>query len=160
LREPVTQALKRHLPDADATAELGAQLAQALPWPASGWRVLLVGELGSGKSTLARAVIRALGHEGPVPSPTYTLVEPYEVGQNIIYHIDLYRIVSTDELQFLGFHELGDGLMLVEWPDRAEGLEQRSDIRIELSLDGAGRLAVIEALSERAAAALRALPGH
>lgn len=145
-----------HLPDEPATIELAAQLAAALPPDRQGWLLLLEGELGAGKSTLARGLIRALGHRGSVPSPTYTLVEPYELPGGTVYHIDLYRVADPEELQFLGFDELEQGLRLVEWPDRAPALASAADLAIKLRYDGAGRRATIEALSTRGAALIEA----
>ena len=139
------------LPDAAATERLGRALAAALPESAAGWTLLLEGELGAGKSTLARALIRAMGHEGPVPSPTYTLVEPYELARQPVYHIDLYRVGSEDELRYLGWSEFDAGLRLVEWPDRAPGLKATADAEIRLDYSGDGRRAKLTALSERGA---------
>ena len=138
------------LPDVAATGALGRALAAALAQPLAGWMILLEGELGSGKTTLARALLRALGHEGAVPSPTYTLVEPYELPGGRIYHVDLYRIVDESELPYLGLEEFGDGLCLVEWPQRAPALSRAADLRIRLACAGAGRSATLERLSERA----------
>ncbi len=90
------------LADEAATAALGRQFLSVLPEDLAGWTVLLSGELGAGKSTFARALIKAAGHSGPVPSPTYTLVEPYQLSRGSIYHIDLYRISSEEELRYLG----------------------------------------------------------
>ncbi|MDA1064692.1 MAG: tRNA (adenosine(37)-N6)-threonylcarbamoyltransferase complex ATPase subunit type 1 TsaE, partial [Proteobacteria bacterium] len=101
------------------------------------------------KSTFVRALIHALGHAGPVPSPTYTLVEPYTLGSGSIYHIDLYRVSSEDELEFLGWGELDDGLRLVEWPDRAPGLADVADLRIRLAYEGDGRAAEFFGLSQK-----------
>ena len=142
------------LPDVAATESLAGALARALPEDAGGWTILLEGELGAGKSTFARGVLRALGHRGPVPSPTYTLVEPYSLRNYPVYHIDLYRIESIDELEFLGWRDLRDGLKLIEWPERAPGLENEADIRITLSYEGDGRTAALEGLSERGTALL------
>ena len=138
------------LPDADATISLGTALADSLPRNAAGWTVLLDGELGAGKSTLARAFLHGRGHRGSVPSPTYTLVEPYELPGLDIFHIDLYRIASEDELRYLGFNELENGLRLVEWPSRAPGLASVADLDIRLDYVGNGRRATLNALSERA----------
>lgn len=135
------------LEDEAATTALAEQFRAALPAKLSGLTVLLEGELGAGKSTFARGLIRALGHSGPVPSPTYTLVEPYELPSGTIYHVDLYRVSSEEELRFLGWNELDDGLRLVEWPDRAPELADAADIRLTLSYDGDGRSVQIEALS-------------
>lgn len=138
------------LADPAATVRLGEAVAALLPEDATGWTLLLDGELGAGKSTLARALIRALGHTGPVPSPTYTLVEPYEVAGQTVYHIDLYRVGGEDELRYLGWDELESGLRLVEWPGRAPGLKAAADIEIRLEYAGAGRRASLIALSSRA----------
>jgi tRNA threonylcarbamoyladenosine biosynthesis protein TsaE len=142
------------LADEAATERLASALAAALPDDPAGVIILLQGELGAGKSTLARGMLRALGHEGAVPSPTYTLVEPYSFSEFTVYHIDLYRISSADELEFLGWSDLGDGLRLIEWPERVPDLSSRADLRVRLKYDGAGRLAALEALSERGRAIL------
>ena len=141
--------MKAELPDEGATWDLAAAFAEHLPSRVDGWTIVLKGELGAGKSTFARSLLRALGHQGAVPSPTYTLVEPYETAKGRIYHVDLYRISSADELAFLGFDELDDGLRLVEWPERVAGLEARADVQIELGYQGEGRSAVIRGRSAR-----------
>jgi tRNA threonylcarbamoyladenosine biosynthesis protein TsaE len=137
------------LPDPDATAGLAAGIAAALPKEPRGWNILLQGELGSGKSTLARAMLRCLGHSGTVPSPTYTLVEPYDLGQFVAYHIDLYRIADPEELEFLGWSDMNDGLRLIEWPERAPALEELGDLLVSLEYSGEGRRAKLTGLSER-----------
>jgi tRNA threonylcarbamoyladenosine biosynthesis protein TsaE len=137
------------LPDPESTESLAAALVAALPADAGGWTILLLGELGAGKSTFARAMLRSLGHEGLVPSPTYTLVEPYTLPGYSVYHIDLYRVTSADELEFLGWSDLQDGLKLVEWPERAPRLLTLADIQIELRYEGCGRAADLQGLSER-----------
>jgi tRNA threonylcarbamoyladenosine biosynthesis protein TsaE len=139
------------LPDVAATGEFGRRLAAALPADTSGWMILLEGDLGSGKSTLARALLRGLGFDGAVPSPTYTLVEPYEVQGRTVYHVDLYRISGERELPFLGWTDLRDGLMLIEWPERVPGLRGQADLVIRLDFAGDGRTARITAMTERAA---------
>jgi tRNA threonylcarbamoyladenosine biosynthesis protein TsaE len=140
------------LPAVAATGQLGRRLAARLPADPSGWMILLQGELGSGKSTLARALLHALGHKGPVPSPTYTLVEPYEIGDVSIYHIDLYRVLDERELPYLGWTELRTGLMLIEWPERVPALKNQADLQICLEFRRHGRKAAITCLSERARA--------
>jgi tRNA threonylcarbamoyladenosine biosynthesis protein TsaE len=144
-----------HLIDAEATAALARQLNAVLPPDTAGWTVLLEGELGAGKSTFARALIKDMGHNGAVPSPTYTLVEPYQLPGRIVYHIDLYRISDEDELRYLGWSELEDGFRLVEWPDRAPGLMATADLRLELKYADSGRSAHLEGLSERGKALVR-----
>lgn len=137
------------LPSIGDTESLAARLAAALPADSAGWLVLLKGELGSGKSTLVRALLRSLGHRGAVPSPTYTLVEPYDVSGRIISHVDLYRVSNSEELTFLGWDDLRDGLIFVEWPERAPALFDAADLLIELRYAGDGREATLRACSER-----------
>lgn len=143
--------------DAAMTDLLAQQLVSALPADASGWIILLQGELGSGKSTIARAMLRALGYSGSVPSPTYTLVEPYALDAYPVYHIDLYRIVTSDELDFLGWSDLEDGLRLIEWPERVPSLAEIADVSIKLSFAGDGRAAALGAHTERGQAMLARL---
>lgn len=137
------------LSDEAATIAFAERLHAALPDDVEGWTVLLDGELGAGKSTLARALIRAMGHAGVVPSPTYTLVEPYQLPAGNVYHVDLYRVLAEEELRFLGWNELDDGFRLVEWPDRAPELAANADLRIRLSYAGEGRNLDLDAMSER-----------
>jgi tRNA threonylcarbamoyl adenosine modification protein YjeE len=109
------------LSDETATAELGSRIARGL---APGDAVLLKGELGAGKTTLARAIIGALGVEGHVPSPTFTLVQSYQAQDLPVFHYDLYRIENPRELAELGIDDaLEEGALLVEWPER--GFPQR-----------------------------------
>ena len=137
------------LANAAATEKLGKDLIELLPEDSGGWMILLRGELGSGKSTLARSMIRALGHHGNVPSPTYTLVEPYRLKTITVYHVDLYRIEDMSELEFLGWSDLRDGLLLIEWPERVDGLARQGDVLIDLSYRGDGRNAEISGISDR-----------
>ena len=147
--------MNRFLADEDATAAFAGELLAALPEDLAGWTLLLSGDLGAGKSTFARALIRAAGRKGPVPSPTYTLVEPYALPQGNIYHIDLYRVSGESELRYLGWSELDDGLRLVEWPERAPGLREEADLALELRYTDSARAATLTALSERGAALIQ-----
>ena len=142
--------MKRFLPDEAATIAFGQEILAALPEDLAGWTLLLTGDLGAGKSTFARAFIKAAGHTGAVPSPTYTLVEPYKLSRGNIYHVDLYRVSDEEELRYLGWNELDDGCRLVEWPDRAPGLTGQADLSITLSYDGEGRVIEVTPLSDRA----------
>ena len=90
-----------YLPDEAATIEFADRLQSLLPADIAGWTILLDGELGTGKSTIARALIRSLGYSGAVPSPTYTLVEPYQLSRCNVYHVDLYRVSAEEELRYL-----------------------------------------------------------
>ncbi len=138
---------------------MAAGLARRVVW--------LRGELGAGKSTLARAILRALGVQGAVRSPTFTLVESYTARGRRLAHIDLYRIADPGELEFLGLRELLDEchLVLIEWPERGSGWLPPPALDIELALPppGAGsrsasaRTALIRAPGEGAVRALEAL---
>ena len=141
--------MKRFLPDEAATIAFGQEVLAALPADLAGWTLLLRGELGAGKSTFARALIRAAGHDGPVPSPTYTLVEPYSLSRGKIYHVDLYRVSDEEELRYLGWNELDNGCRIVEWPDRAPGITEQADLSLTLTYDGDVRTADLFGLSGR-----------
>jgi tRNA threonylcarbamoyladenosine biosynthesis protein TsaE len=119
-----------------ATLDLGAALARSAPRAAHGALVVyLQGELGSGKTTLARALLRALGVQGTVRSPSYTLIESYELPDWQVLHLDLYRLREAAELEQLALRdELRAGvLLLVEWPERAERGLPDADLHILLS---------------------------
>lgn len=129
-------SLSTHLADADATARFAEALAASAPVPAV---VHLHGDLGAGKSTLARAWLRALGVQGAIRSPTYTLVERYPLPSGEALHLDLYRIGDGAELEFLGLDDVDAALWLVEWPERGGDALPRADLRIMLSIEGHGR---------------------
>jgi len=131
--------LKIDLPNEKATKSLGLKIAQSLPSVISDMTVVLKGEMGAGKSTVVRSVLRGMGYKNIVPSPTYTLVEPYEVQSGKIYHIDLYRISNPDELEFLGWSDLNDGLKFIEWPERVPLLFEQADLILSLEYISSGR---------------------
>lgn len=142
--------MKMNLPTPEATEILGQRISSALTGLSGGVSIALHGELGAGKTALARAVIQALGHEGPVVSPTYTLMEPYEVAGRRLCHLDLYRLADPEELDFLGIRDMTaetDDCLLVEWPERGLGYLPTMDIRIELAHDDKGRKAVFTAVT-------------
>ena len=103
--------------------------------------IWLVGDLGAGKTTFARALIHALGYKGKVKSPTYGLLEHYELDSLQVLHLDLYRIGDPDELEFLGLSDLLDEqtILLVEWPDRGGHWLSEPDFKFEFSYAGQGR---------------------
>lgn len=150
----------RHLPDEAATLALGAALA---PHLSPGLVITLEGDLGAGKTTLVRGLLRALGYANKVKSPTYTLVEVHVVSGLNLYHFDFYRFNQPEEYLDAGLDEYfqGDGVCLVEWPDKAGTYLPRPDLRICLSVDGrgdnAGRKVDLRALSERGRACLTSL---
>lgn len=130
------------LRSAGETAGLGARLAAALNSRA-GLVIYLEGPLGAGKTTLARGLLRALGVTGTIRSPTYTLLEPYEIGGRNLIHLDLYRIRDAGELEGIGLRDYAPDSCwwLVEWPERGVPRLPPADLRIELSPDPAGRRA-------------------
>mgnify|MGYP001301193012 CR=1 FL=1 len=128
------------LPAPADTERLGRCLAACRPSRAI---VFLKGDLGAGKTTLARALLRGLGVQGPVRSPTYTLVERYPLAAGEAVHMDLYRLADPGELDFLGLDDLHAeaALWLVEWPERGEGALPDCDLIVELGVAGEGRRA-------------------
>jgi tRNA threonylcarbamoyladenosine biosynthesis protein TsaE len=117
---------------------LGCRLAAELP--ESGFVIALQGDLGAGKTTLVRAMLRTLGITGPVRSPTYTLVEPYDIGGRQAWHLDLYRLGNPEELEFLGVRDLDpvNDLIFVEWPERGEPLLPATDLKISITIPASG----------------------
>ncbi|MFI8751019.1 tRNA (adenosine(37)-N6)-threonylcarbamoyltransferase complex ATPase subunit type 1 TsaE [Vreelandella lionensis] len=132
------------LNDEVAHVAFGEALGQALKGHGL---VYLEGDLGAGKTTLTRGILRAYGYQGAVKSPTYTLVEPYELGDQRIYHFDLYRLADPEELEFIGGRDVldDDALCLIEWPSRGEGWLPAPDLRIQLSVAETGRVALLNA---------------
>jgi tRNA threonylcarbamoyladenosine biosynthesis protein TsaE len=126
-----------HLADAAATENVGTALARAL---GGGMVVTLHGDLGAGKTTLVRGALRALGWNGPVKSPTYTLVEHYEFSRLYFYHFDFYRFADPSEWETAGLAEYfrDDAVCLVEWPERVAGLLPPADVDIVLTHPAAG----------------------
>jgi tRNA threonylcarbamoyladenosine biosynthesis protein TsaE len=144
------------LPDPGATEALGHALAAG----AQGGRVLhLRGDLGAGKTTLVRGLLRALGHAGRVKSPTYTLVEPYELSSLHFYHFDFYRLKNQEEWAQAGFREYfnAHAMCAVEWPERAGDFLPRPDVEITLRFEGEARRAFLEPHSEAGARWLSSL---
>lgn len=123
------------LKDEDATIAIGHGLAQVVKQDGeTGVIAYLNGDLGAGKTTLTRGFVRGMGHQGNVKSPTYTLVEPYELGDWRIYHFDLYRLSDPEELEYMGIRDyFGDKTCcFIEWPEKGRGLLASADLTIDL----------------------------
>src|SRR5438132_8636258 len=144
------------LPDAAATARLGAALAAGI---APGNVLHLSGELGAGKTTLVRGLLRALGVQDPVKSPTYAWVEPYRISSLDLYHFDFYRFDKKTEWLSSGLREYftSDAVCIVEWPERAGSLLPSPDLALLLNYDGDARRVTIQAQSAEGEAWLASL---
>ncbi len=144
------------LADEAATLALGAQLSRAV---APGLVIYLEGELGSGKTTLVRGVLRGLGWQDKVKSPTFTLVELYAISGLNLHHFDFYRFSQPEEYLDAGLDEYfqGGAVCLVEWPDKAGDYLAPADLRILLSIEGEGRRAEFMPLTDAGRACLSRL---
>ena len=127
-----------YLADEQAMSDFGARIARVTRGHGL---IFLEGNLGMGKTTLSRGIIWGLGHVGAVKSPTFTLVEPYEIGDVRAFHFDLYRLVDPEELEFLGIRDYfeDDALCLIEWPDKGAGFLPKPDLTITISPQDSGR---------------------
>ena len=136
------------VPDEATMESLGARLGAACE---PGLIVFLQGDLGMGKTTFCRGFIQSLGHAGAVKSPTYTLVEPYHLGNLQVFHFDLYRLGDPEELEFMGIRDyFGDlSVCLVEWPERGLGALPPGDIVITIGREGQGRRLAYVAATEQ-----------
>ena len=118
---------------------LGAMLACFLRGEGA---IHLSGGLGAGKTTLCRGILRAMGHSGAVKSPTFTLVEPYQISDSEVYHFDLYRLADPGELDYIGIDEYfgKNKLCLIEWPEKAKGYLPWHDLEITIDVLGEKRI--------------------
>ena len=138
--------LEKYLRSAADTEAFGAALSGCLNL---GDCLTLVGDLGAGKTTFCRGLIKALcGAETEVPSPTFTLVQSYDVPSGSLLHFDLYRLEAPDDLWELGWEDLAEAISLVEWPERAGLLLPADHLTVQLAFDGEGRTAALTAASE------------
>jgi tRNA threonylcarbamoyladenosine biosynthesis protein TsaE len=152
------QRIEVFLPDEAATLALGAKIGALLR---PGMYLALQGDLGSGKTTLARGMLRALGYDGRVKSPTYALVELYKLSRLDFYHFDFYRFADPHEVVDSGLREAFNdrAVCVVEWPERAAGFVPSPDLTVALSVRGQGREAVLMAASETGRKCLQQLTG-
>ena len=133
------------------------ELAQAFAKQCQGSeKIYLHGELGAGKTTFSRGFLRGLGFKGPVKSPTYTLVEIYDLNPIKVYHFDLYRIGIAEELEFIGYREYFDheAICLVEWPEKANEVLPKPDINCYIGYHQQGRQIHFSPMTDRGQAVL------
>jgi len=152
---------------ASDTEALGARLAAALLEQAGEGAsaeasIYLSGQLGAGKTTLVRGLARALGIEGPVKSPTYTLLEPYTHAATKLYHFDLYRLADGEELEYLGARDAfaDAAVRVIEWPERAGDWLPAPDLELRMRVAGRGREVRVNACSDHGEALVAILRRH
>jgi tRNA threonylcarbamoyladenosine biosynthesis protein TsaE len=135
------------LADEAATIALGKDIARGLR---GGAVVFLRGHLGAGKTTLSRGILQGFGHSGAVKSPTYTLVEPYDLKPWQLFHFDLYRLGDPEELEYMGIRDYfsDQTIALIEWDERGAGMLPSPDLIINLTAKDGGRELSFEAFSE------------
>jgi len=140
--------LTHYLASETATVAAGAVLGNLFT---DGIVLYLEGTLGAGKTTLCRGVLRAFGHSGAVKSPTYTLVEPYELESIHIYHFDLYRLGDAEELEYMGIRDYFQAahVCLIEWPAKGQGFLPDADLIAKVLPEGTGRNLTLIAASDR-----------
>ena len=149
--------------DEAATVAVGDNLAKVLHWQLEQQQtqqtlvVFLNGDLGAGKTTLTRGFVRGMGHKGNVKSPTYTLVEPYELPPWQVYHFDLYRLADPEELEYMGIRDYfaDNCCCFIEWPEKGAGLLANADIIINMVYKGEQRMIELQASSSRGESVLQ-----
>jgi tRNA threonylcarbamoyladenosine biosynthesis protein TsaE len=144
--EPINQ-MQILLEDEQKMQVFGEKIAQVIGQINAPLLILLNGDLGAGKTTLSRGILKGLGHRGAVKSPTYTLVEPYDLEVGKVFHFDLYRLVDPEELYDIGFNDyLSESqLCMIEWPDKGGSLLPKADISLQINSNGTGRQVILTA---------------
>ncbi|MEI6709126.1 MAG: tRNA (adenosine(37)-N6)-threonylcarbamoyltransferase complex ATPase subunit type 1 TsaE [Methylococcales bacterium] len=139
--------MNKYLASTEATEQFGAALWTILPETGV---IFLQGELGAGKTTLVRGFLRGAGFMGAVKSPTFTLVEEYNLGERKIFHFDLYRLSDPEELEWIGIRDYfsKNCLCFIEWAERGIGFLPTPDAVISLAVQGLGRNLTLESLAE------------
>lgn len=162
----MSRELQLALVDEAASIHLGNCLGSWLASHPGAFTLYLQGDLGAGKTTLTRGIMRTLGHQGAVKSPTYTLVEIYSLAdahgaERQLYHFDLYRLGDPEELEFMGIRDYfsDSSICLVEWPERGLGVLPEADLQLDLTPDGDGRRACLHAHSALGEQLMRVLAG-
>jgi tRNA threonylcarbamoyladenosine biosynthesis protein TsaE len=146
IAEPINQ-LQILLEDEQKMQVFGEKIAQVIGQINAPLLILLNGDLGAGKTTLSRGILNGLGHRGSVKSPTYTLVEPYDLEIGKVFHFDLYRLVDPEELYDIGFNDYltESQLCMIEWPDKGGSLLPKADISLQINSNGTGRQVILTA---------------
>lgn len=150
------KTLQSFLPNEEATHLYGQELAGILLYPCV---IYLHGELGAGKTTLVRSVLQHLGYMGRIKSPTYTLVETYELDKCTVYHFDLYRIEDGEALEFVGIRDYAhqQAITFIEWPEKGQGYLPQADLDISLVYDDTGRQIFVSSRTEHGLQMLSAM---
>jgi len=145
---PVLSSKQFSLVDESATIAMGNQLANNVKNQLKkGIVAYLNGDLGGGKTTLTRGFVQGMGHKGNVKSPTYTIVEPYDLAGWKVYHFDLYRLADPEELEFIGIRDYfkENCCSFIEWPEKGTGLLANADISINMVYDDEQRIVILQA---------------
>lgn len=150
----IKNTLSMFLPDQESTEKLAKALAAALQDSNTAnlsGRIHLIGDLGAGKTCFTRAFLRSCGVTGRVKSPSYALLETYNVSSNHFYHLDFYRFSDASDWVDAGFRDIleGDGVVLIEWPEKAGDLLPKPDIDLNLEYLESGRQATLTSYSNQ-----------
>lgn len=141
------------------TESLAARIASYCVVGEQSWTLHLIGDLGAGKTCFSRGFLRGCGHSGSVKSPTYTLVEPYELATLTVYHFDLYRLADPEELEFMGFRDYQNKntINLIEWPQKGVGFLPEPDLLIAIEFTTEGRNITVTGKGPRASGLIQQL---